>query len=459
MLDRNDAKAAACRPENLSPAAARPRSRAARLLAASAPFLFLAGAAVAQNSPPNGPYLNINDYGGGTGVADNSTAFNLALADCKAGDGGIILFGKGSYTFTQGVTIDGAGCSVQGAGQRATNLIFNPAGHTGDFITMAEYGNTVSDLGFYSKVTNGTAVWTDGFALAVGDGTKGANYGVFRDLYFEGVPGAVYVYNSIETRFENLFILNPTDTIAVKCDDGLGETPKPVFGVRMENIVVGYDNADNTGTDSFWIGRGCNTISISHSSVAGGTSAENPSGKHCIHVKDGVQVVVLDDFECVFSREGAYFEGANVIRAVNSVFGSTTSENGVSISTSFTGNLAFTNNDIRQNAKHGILVNGGKDVVITGGVVGNNSQEAAGSYNGIAVHKNVSHFTITGVRSGTIVLPSGMPSATQKYGISIGSGGSADYFVVTGNNLTGNVTGGLNDGSSGTNKVVANNLN
>ncbi len=74
-------------------------------------------------------------------------------------------------------------------------------------------------------------------------------------------------------------------------------------------------------------------------------------------------------------------------------------------------------------------------------------------------HKNVSHFTITGVRSGTIVLPSGMPSATQKYGISIGSGGSADYFVVTGNNLTGNVTGGLNDGSSGTNKVVANNLN
>lgn len=420
-------------------------------------LLLLAGAAAAQNSPPNGPYLNINDYGGGTGVADNSSAFNAALADCKAGDGGIILFGKGSYTFTQGVTIDGAGCSVQGAGQRATNLVYNAA--TGNFITMAEYGNTVSDLGFYSKLDEGDPVWTDGFALAVGNGTTGASYGVFRDLYFEGVPGAVYVYNSSETRFENLYILNPTDQYAVKCDDGLGETPKPVYGVRMQNIVVGYDDAENTGTDSFWIGRGCNTISISNSAVAGGTSSTNPSGKHCIHVKDGAQFVELNDFECVFSKEGAYFEGGTVIRSVNGVFGSTTSDNGVGISTNFTGNLAFVNNDIRQNAKHGILVNGGKDVVITGGVIGNNSQDSPGAYHGIAIHKDVTHFTITGVRSGTILLPGGMPSATQKYGIYISPSGAADYFVITGNNLTGNLTAGLSDGSSGTNKVVANNLN
>lgn len=445
----------ACRQENLSHSHFRTAGRARLPFWSLGLLLFLAGAAAAQNSPPNGPYLNINDYGGSTSNADNSTAFNAALADCKAGDGGIILFGKGNYTFTQGVTIDGAGCSVQGAGQRATNLIFNAS--SGNFITMAEYGNTVSDLGFYSKITSGTPVWTSGYALAVGATSMGASYGIFRDLYFEGVPGAVYVYNSSETRFENLYIVNPTNTIAVRCDDGLGATPKPVYGVRMQNIVVGYNNANNTGTDSFWIGRGCNTVAISNSAVVGGTSAENPSGKHCIHVKDGTQFVVLNDFECVFSKEGAFFEGGSVIRSVNGVYSSTTADNGVAFSTNFTGNAQFTNNDIRDNAYHGMLINGGKDVVVSGGVIGNNSQISAGSYHGITVHKNLSNFTITGVRSGTITQSGGTPSPTQGYGILVNGGGTADYYVIVGNNLEGNMIGGLGDSVGSTHKVVAKN--
>ena len=418
----------------------------------SIPRRWLVGSAIlaasllvsAAPAPAQGYYLAISSYGGDPTNVDNTGAFNAALTACKQGLGGVILFGKGVYRFESAITVDGAGCSVQGVGQRATTLQFNGSG---DFLTIAEFGNTVSDLGFA-----GTA---SGFALVAGGG-PGASYGVFRDLYFDGVAGAVHVYNSSETRFENLYIVNPTGSAAVRCDDG--GVNKPVFATRMSRIAVGYGSpTPNTITDGFVVGQGCYTFALSASSVSGGSTAARPSGNRCIVVHAGAVFVVLDDFECDHSLYGASFEGGNVVQSVNGFYGSTLAGNGVTFHEGFTGNAQFTNNDIRGNFQHGVLLNGGTDVVFTGGVIGNNSQATSGGFNGFAVGANVSRFTITGIRSGAIKQDSLPAIASQGYGICVNAGNSDDY-VIANNNLVGNVIGGLGDGGTGTNKMVVNNL-
>lgn len=388
--------------------------------------------------------LLISNYGGSPANPDNTAAFNSALNACKLGQGGIILFGKGVYRFQSPITVDAAGCSVQGVGQRATSLQFNGQG---DFLTIAEYGNTVSDVAFL-----GSPGWTQGFALVVGGG-GGASIGVFRDLLFESVPGAVHVYNSSETRYDNLYIVNPKGPAAFLCDDG--GVSKGVFGVRLRNIMIGYNTFGpiNSTTDGFVVGNGCNTFALSASGVSGGI----PSGGRCISVLPGSSLIVLDDLECDHTLYGAVFDGGNVIQSTNGFYGSTLGGNGVTFTGNFTGNAQFTNNDIRGNSQNGVLLNGGTDIVFTGGVIGNNSQQSHGVFNGITVGSGVSRFTITGVRSGAIDQGSGTPSPHQAFGILVAAGPSNQY-LITGNNLTGNFYGGLGDGGTGTNKVVANNL-
>jgi len=85
-------------------------------------------------------------------------------------------------------------------------------------------------------------------------------------------------------------------------------------------------------------------------------------------------------------------------------------------------------------------------LTITGGKISGNG----GS--GILVGSGLSRFTISGVTVG----PSGQ-FGSNKVGISIASG-NGDYFSIVGNNLAGNVDGGLVNASSGTHVNIAANL-
>jgi hypothetical protein len=79
-----------------------------------------------------------------------------------------------------------------------------------------------------------------------------------------------------------------------------------------------------------------------------------------------------------------------------------------------------------------------------------NSQAGSGAKHGIEIGADVSQFHISG---GTCGLGGEFATNNQAYGININTG-SSDYYSITGVNVLGNVTGGITDSGSGTNKHI-----
>jgi hypothetical protein len=81
------------------------------------------------------------------------------------------------------------------------------------------------------------------------------------------------------------------------------------------------------------------------------------------------------------------------------------------------------------------------------------SVASGNSNNGVAIHKDISDFSI---RNGTFRPMSGF-SNTQTHGIWIDAG-VGDGYMVTNNNVRGNISTGFTDSATGLNKVVGFNL-
>jgi len=112
----------------------------------------------------------------------------------------------------------------------------------------------------------------------------------------------------------------------------------------------------------------------------------------------------------------------------------------------------FINNDQR-----GILIENGKNYTISGCQIGMNSIDGSASYDGIAIGAGVTHVTIENCFSGGPLGRIGtLASNFQRYGVWIGAG--ADYLVISGNDLTGNVTGALLNNSTASNIFISENL-
>ncbi len=69
---------------------------------------------------------------------------------------------------------------------------------------------------------------------------------------------------------------------------------------------------------------------------------------------------------------------------------------------------------------------------------------------------NLGHFEIKDNKIGFSLFVPGTHD-TQKYGVEV-SAGTADYYTITGNDLTNNNTAGLIDGGTGIHKVVSDNI-
>ena len=86
--------------------------------------------------------------------------------------------------------------------------------------------------------------------------------------------------------------------------------------------------------------------------------------------------------------------------------------------------------------------------------IGDNSLATNNTYDGIYIGAGVSHFQIIGGHSSNSPLIA--HTNQQRYGLCIETGAS-DYFSVISLDLTGNVTGPIFDGSSGTHKTIIGN--
>jgi len=115
-------------------------------------------------------------------------------------------------------------------------------------------------------------------------------------------------------------------------------------------------------------------------------------------------------------------------------------------------NMRFTGGAAFNCAQHGVLVQGSAThTTFNGFTATGNGTQTTDTFSGIITGSGASDFVITGCRLG-----GSLSFGTQSYGLTISS--SADQYTVTGNDCTGNGTGGINDAGGGSEKYVKGNL-
>jgi hypothetical protein len=381
-----------------------------------------------------GTYATIYDvvgtYGGDpTGASDNVTPFNNALAAC-ASTGGTIWFRAGTFRFNSGINDNVTGCNIVGSGPQATNFYYYAA--SGDFISVNAYNVNVSGL----AILNGGS-WTTGYGLAVGV-SAGASLGHYNDLYFSSIPGFVHLTGASETKFTNIYGVNPTGASAFLCD---GSGASQVYGTRWTNVSLGY-NSTNTSTISFHMGSGCNTWAMTSANSSGDVLG---SGSSCLQVDSGSMFLIVSDLECDYSVNGAVFNGGTGIQISNSYLSTAISGNGLTFASGFSGFASVGTSHIRDNTTYGVLINGSGGVQLTGNVISGNAS------GGIAVGANVQNFQIN---SNMLGIP-GDPTST--YCVIVNTG-TSNYYTIANNMCGATNSNGVADGGSGVKKSVTGNV-
>ncbi len=116
--------------------------------------------------------------------------------------------------------------------------------------------------------------------------------------------------------------------------------------------------------------------------------------------------------------------------------------------------LSITDSRIYNSGADGILIEpGSKNVTIKDSTITGNSRLAPGTRPGVSVAAGVSDFQI----SGNMIGQADGFGNFQGYAVQIAPGASDNYMIVA-NELRRNLTGGLQNGATGVNKVIANNL-
>jgi len=126
--------------------------------------------------------------------------------------------------------------------------------------------------------------------------------------------------------------------------------------------------------------------------------------------------------------------------------GSTYIGNGVQFASTYMGEASIEGSRIVANGQHGILINGGKDIKVTGNLLCNNGVNGpSGTFHGIVVGANQQRFSIQNNTTGVDIFGGG---TLQGYGVFVNNG--CTNYIVQGNIGTGNATGSVIEGTPAT---------
>lgn len=389
------------------------------------------------------------------GTTDDADALIAAIAAAQgsvvldsqgspAGGGVALLVPPGNIVTTKTIPILGCGVSLLPAGRDAT--VFRPANGTGHVFQIGDSSSITRHITLAGFSVRPSVSKTSGSLIAV-DGAQRVN---IQDVdLFDGYDG-VSVENHGNQAILNIIATN-------------------VFNPGRDGLVIGGTGVANgihiTNTKVSSAGR--YGIGLFNCSGVTLEAVENyEAASHGVAFVPGssqfVQGVMMSKVIGDSSGgSGYYFGGSGKIAEIRSEAGyvSSNAEHGIHFDASSTATiddvvLANTNNT--NNQKHGVLLGRGTRVGIFFGSANQNSRASSGTYDGIRVAAGVSDFTINGVWAGAGGWI-GLNSVTnrQGYGVKVESG-SSDRYTITGNHLSGNVTGALDDQGTGTNKTVHN---
>lgn len=402
----------------------------------------------APDAPTNfSGMVSIKAFGArGNGVTDDTNAINSALAYMASRGGGGLYFPKGNYKVSSTLVYTGSNLKIYGDGVNAT--VFRPTfgdsnlfTFSGPWITLTDFlvdsAATFTAGYLFEFTTTSGNIWMHNVASVTGFnvvGFTGANAAqtYIDKCQFNNFKGDGIVYGTSYGGFgvlSNLNLNNAGDYCvgaAIRCQSGdtftwsnvqtqcsqSGITVRPQSGGFVRNIF-----ASNVLSDG--VGR----------------SFGNPGWHLDATVAGAVEIARVHLSNCwagALPSHGYQVQGVVGLTMSNCIAVANVG-NGIYLTTSPSPN--------------GTIIRGCQ---ITG-----NSLNAAGLYSGIRIDNNVGLFTITDNMIVPLVTPG--VTNTQKYGIEI-LGTNHDHYVITGNQVWGNVTGNILDEGTGVNKIITNNM-
>ncbi len=375
--------------------------------------------------------VSVKDYGAvGDGVVNDTAAIQAAINSLSTG--GSVFFPAGTYKITAALNVAANNISVIGAGRKATTIkqhttsakTFNI---TAEYFTASSFSveynaaGTAGGTAFYSNFYYGN--FSDLYVKNAycGWAFVGANSNFLTAVVAEDCTSSGFLFQgSANASIDHFFVLNQNAT--TYCVDGC---------IRMVDQVEGVHFTDG---QTF---RGVSSFTSSATVYGLGTRpAYNKFTK--VYFDSSAQGALIN--QCVeFDFIGCWF--------------SNRPGNGAIVSNC--DGIRFTAGGATNNALHGILVEAtARRVVFTGGfAAGGNSTSSANTYSGVCFAANTTDFFVGGGCTFTNIA---LSFGTQKYGVEVKTGTSDRYFIAD-NLVTGNGTGGVSDGGSGSNKRVANN--
>jgi len=376
-------------------------------------------------------------YGALGNAINDDTAEIQAAIDAAEVTGGVVYLPRGQYKISAALNVDASASSqasvrIVGDGQDATMLLL--ASSTADGIVFGSataYATCggVEHLSFYSTVTRtaGSAIVVDGCSQGrITDltiqtsGGHGLEFGrtssrlaviwMVSDVTI-GLAGAfdgIRLLSGNDRYFTNVFIAGnqTTGSRAIYVKNSGGDWFNNIEAVLADvGVLVAPGTGDQVSWPTFY-----NILADTNKTVG---FKFDPSGTGVIR---GVTCVA-----CWASSNGA----------------ASTSGRGFLLN----GGLEYLFSSPRavNNGGHGLEIGAVNGVSISGGFFSGNSLGSSGTLSGISLGATSSHVRITGTRSGQTA----SLSNSQKYGIDITAG--ADNYQVVGNDLTSNLTGGLNN--------------
>lgn len=226
----------------------------------------------------------------------------------------------------------------------------------------------------------------------------------------------LYAYGGNTTRTDVIDVIN----FIVSGNSISGATFLPA-GIELDGFV-------NTVTGTSWKFVACGRGLWRHNAVGATIRAEYVI-VHDMEVDFPYYEALRVDYGDGFWFSNVYMHGSVT---TNNVFIATASPNSIT-------NLSFIGGQCTGAALNGMYLNGDY-TRIQGMIITDNSLSSVGTYNGVEIGPNSIAVMLTGNQIGQ---ESGYVGATQKYGVQIDNG--AVEYVVAYNDLTGNVTAGMNN--------------
>jgi len=405
------------------------------------------------------PVIDVTAYGAtGNGVTDDTAAIQAAIDAAEATKGGTVHFPAGTYRISGTLTVEASAVYLVGQGAEQSNITTHSA--TATILRLGNGKNPISQVGvegFSFRTSPTRALGAVGIDI---NGAGGSSY--IRDCYFFYQPIGIKVANTGAARkfdlFYNHFEVTTADGIGIDIGDE---------GVHIDKCFL----ISNATDDANGLPRGpAGLAAIRITNTIGDVLITDTRGYHFVHglllqPRVGQDVKRLWAHHCIFEQNvengvSVHPQGGRVLGLYigntrlqgNREHGLETREAGVG---STVDGVHLYDDEIYANGADGVKFGFGTNLRIGGGAITGNSKKQPRATAGVLVASGVSGWAVQDARIGPTDVVTA--TSTQAWGIQINAG-AGNHVMITGNDLRGNVAGAILDRSTGTNKVVANNL-